>query len=458
MIFLAMVLIVMSALLLTFMSIVCFRRRRLSAVVFFATAGYAFMAVINSEYLINKFGEDVYTQMSLIYVIGSFVLSISVQYFSEFVPKYGLSLPVWNQSDFHWHATFAFVLALASIALIVFARGEALLMNWSEARASSGFFVSLATSFFMLASPGIVSAFHAKRPTLGVMLLLLSVGLFVVIGSRASLLVAIFLGAWLMLLKEPGRRSRSLSRFWVITIALVVVLLVHTILRTLRGFGIAGLLQAFNEGNLLAALFLFIMDDDVSLTGGESDMPIYLMFAITQSSIDDFGFMTSIQRLLLLPMPSIQGWTAKPIDVTGRLWNRAFEQGFLDDEQGQAALLEAYVTGNYGSLHPTFFGEYFLAGGWMGLVMSMFLLGAVFVAIDLFMHRADRFTSLALCGPILVGYLFVARGSSVAGLGFFVYLGAVVGLLRYAARRVKGLWVAAIIANSATPRPALVNN
>ena len=445
MIFLATALILASTLLLMFMAVVGLLRRRLSSVVFFATAGYAFVAAANAEDLIGQFGEDTYFQMSLIYVIASIVLSISVQFFSEFVPRLRLSLPVWNQHDFQWHATLATVLALASATLIIFSRGGNLFLNWADARESNDFLTALATLLFMLASPGIISAFYAKRRALGVILLLLCLGLFVVIGSRASLLGALIFGMWLMLVRAKGVGSR----LRVVVIALVLTFAIHTFLRSLRGFGIGGLLKAFDEGNLLAALLS--PQDDVDVSGGEAHVPDHFMFSITQSSIDNFGFMTSIQRLILLPLPSVKEWITKPMDVTAILWNKAFESGLLNDAQGQALLLESYITGKAGSLHPTFFGEYFLAGGWIALVLSIVVLGAVFVAIDFFMHRADRLTALALCGPVLIGYLFVARGSSVAGFGFIVYLGVMVGLLRYFVKCVRRLCVAATTNNSSSP-------
>jgi hypothetical protein len=444
MIFFATAMMVASALLLILMGGVGFFQRRLSSVVFFATAGYALVAVANTEYLIGEFDEDTYFQMALIYVVGSVVLSSSVLLASGIFPKDSLSPPVWELPDFQRHAAVSTVLAVVGLVLIVIARGENLLMNWSEVRGSKGFLTALATVLFMLSSPGVVSAFYTKRPVFGIILLLLCLSLFVVIGSRAALLGAPIFGMWLVLV-----RARSLgTQLQLGTLALAGVFLIHTFLRTLRGFGIAGLLQAFEEGNLLATLLS--VDDDVDVSGGEANMPKYLMFSITQSSIPDFGFMTSIQRLLLIPIPSIDGFFEKPDDITSTLWGNAFEQGLLDEGQGQELLRESYMAGNFGSIHPTFFGEYFLAGGWPALVLSTIILGGVFVAIDYFMHRADRLTSLALCGPILVGYLFVARGSSVAGFGFFVYLGVLFSLLRYTGNCVSRLYSVLVAVNNST--------
>ena len=432
MIFLGTTLIIVSVLLLLFMAVAGLSRRRLSSVVFFAVACYAIIMAATAGDLIRQYGDELYLQASLIYGIGSIVLLMSVLFFSELVPGRRLSIPIWNQSDFQWHTNFATALALASIALIMIAR-ENLMMNWNEARSSAGYLTVLSTMFFMLASPGIVSAFIPKKLTLGIMLLLLCVGLFVVMGSRASLLGALFFGMWLMLL----RARDAGSRLRIVAIAVVATFVVHFFLRTLRGLGIAGLLQAFDEGNLLTTLLA--VGGDVDVSGGEAAIPKYLMFAIKVSSIHDFGFMTSIQRLLLLPIPRIEGWINKPVDVTYLLWEKGFQQGLLDGAQGQQILLESYLTGSFGSLHPTLFGEYFLVGGWVSLVLSTVVLGAILVAIDLFMHRANRLTSLALCGPMLVGYMFVARGNSVIGLGYFFYLGVIVSLLCYVANRAKKL-------------------
>jgi hypothetical protein len=428
MIILGYILIIGSALLLMSMAIVGFLRQRLSSVVFFGVAGYAIIAAINTGNLVRQFGEETYLKMSIIYMIGSGILTISVLIFSKLVPARNLSLPIWNESDLNRHANISTSLALISVVLIIIDRGDNLLMSWGDVRASSGYLTALATFFFMLASPGIISAFKANRLALAIVLLLVCICLFVVIGARSSLLCALFFGVWLILSRARGIGSRVR----IITIAVVVALAVHTFLRTLRGYGMGGLLQAFEEGKLWTTLFAFVMDDETSVTGGESEIAELLMFSITQSSISDFGFMTSIQRVILLPIPSIDGLFSKPLDVTNILWRRAFEEGLFDGAQGQEVLLESYLTGSLGSWHPTLFGEYFLSGGWISLVLSVAILGAILVAIDFFMHRADRLTSLALCGPLLVGYLFVSRGNSVIGLGYFVYLGVLFGLLSYA--------------------------
>lgn len=446
MIFFANTLFVLSVLLLTLMSVVLFRQRRLSTVVFFANAGYAVIAIANAIDLIKEFGDEIYLEASLIYVIGSIILSISVQFFSRLTARRMLSLPVWSQADFYWHVSFAIKLVLTSFVLMTLARGDNIFLDWSEARESNGFLVALATFLFMLSSPGIISSVFAKRFALGFTLLVLCLGLLIVIGSRAAFLGFLFLGAWVML-----TRARNLtSRFKICAVALIAILLVHTFLRTLRSFGISGLLQAFNEGYLLTTLFAFALEGDANVTGGESDIAKTLLFAITQSSISDFGFATSIQRLLLLPIPNIQGWINKPVDVTNQLWKSAFEQGLLAGDQGQAVLLESYKAGALGSWHPTIFGEYFLAGGWVALVLSVVVLGAVLVMVDIFMHRTDRLISLALCGPVMAGYLFVARGNSVVGLGFFVYLSVLVGVSNYLVIKFKKFRAPLSIRNSDT--------
>jgi hypothetical protein len=268
------------------------------------------------------------------------------------------------------------------------------------------------------------------------MLISISLGLFVVIGSRAALLGALIFGAWMMLQEAKGLKSQ----LWVFMLTLIVLLSIHTFLRTLRGFGISGLMQAYSDGNFFKSLFAFALDKDTSITGGETDIPEAFMFAVANNSITDFGFMTSIQRLILLPLPSIEGLLLKPMDVTNTLWAKAFQQGFFSNDQGQAGLLESFLSGSFGSMHATIFGEYFLSGGWLGFVISMFLLGIVFVVIDYVLCHVKPITSLLLSGPILIGYFFSARGNSVIGIGYFVYLGVLVILLKYSYYKIRLLY------------------
>jgi hypothetical protein len=421
-----------AALLLLLMSIRGLRREQASAIAFAALSGYAIISGVMADALVAQFSGERYLASALIYTVGSIVLSLSCEFFGSMAGSMTQPMPQWNQHDFSRHANFALVFACVGVVLLGVSR-EDVLVTWSEARVESGFMTVVATFSLLLACPGIVSAFIAKRPIAFAVLLVLCITSFVLLGSRAALLCALVFALWLMLIRSqgPGRKLQ------VLAFAAVAGFAVHVLLRQVRGLGIGGLLLAFDDGTLLATLFGSEVNSDLS--GGEAAIPKYFLFSQSASSISDFGFMSSIQRLALLPIPRVEGWIEKPVDVTYLLWAKAYEAGLFSEGQGQEILLDSYLSGSLGSLHPTLFGEYFLTGGWISLVLSTLILGAVFSLIDLAMRRIDRLTSLALCGPVLVGYLFVARGNSVVGLGYFFYLGITFSLMRFAANRLSVL-------------------
>jgi hypothetical protein len=161
------------------------------------------------------------------------------------------------------------------------------------------------------------------------------------------------------------------------------------------------------------------------LSGGEFAIPKYFVFATTVASVDVFGLLTSLVRLALLPIPRIDGLIDKPVDVTYTLWSKGYESGLFDGQAGQSILFDSYVSGSLGSLHPTLFGEFYLAGGIAAVVISSLVAGVVLTGIDRFFRRCRPFTSLLLIGPVLAGFLMVGRGNSVIGFGYFFYIGII---------------------------------
>lgn len=428
MIFLGVSLFVAAALVLLLMAVVGVIRQQVSSIAFAALSGYAWVAALTVDSLVDQFGVEGYFLGALVYVIGSVSLALSTWLFATRATARRLAMPEWGETDFTLYSRFALVLGASCLVLLVLSRDD-LLVNWSEARSESGPLTVLAAFFLLLACPGIVAAWLAKRPLAAIVLFALCATSFVLLGSRAALLCALVFALWIMLVRARG----IAPKLRVLALAAIAGFAVHVLLRQVRGLGIGGLLQALDEGNLLATLFS--ADVNADLSGGELAIPKYFLFSTRVSSVDDFGFMSSIQRVLLLPVPRIEGWFDKPVDVTYLLWEKAYEAGLFSDAEGQATLLDSYLSGSLGSLHPTLFGEYFLAGGWISLLLSTTFLGATFSIIDETMRRMNRLTSLALCGPLLVGYLFVARGNSVIGLGYFFYLGIIFSVMQLLANQ-----------------------
>lgn len=415
MIFLGISLFLLSAALLLLSAIFGIQGQRLSSAAFAALAGYATLSVADAVSLVDLFGGRYYFEAGAIYFIGTVFLLISYIAFSALLGVEQYTMPLWETDEMSRHAGLALLLGFGSLAFLLSDR-HSLFDVWSEARTESGPLTVLAAAALLLAAPGVVSAVIASRYFVALLLLVVSASSFLLLGSRAAVIGALALLLWLLV----GRAEGPGKKFRIVTIALICGLAMHVVLRSLRGLGVGGILSAIWDGSLLDVLFLDANETDFS--GGESSIPKYFLYASISNSVNEFGFMTSVQRLLLMPFPRIEGWFEKPLDVTYLFWAKAFRDGVFLEYPGQEILLDAYLNRSFGSLHPTLFGEYYLTGGWASLLPSLVVVGGVFALIDLTMRRMNRLTSLALCGPVLIGFFFVARGNSVIGLGYFFYL------------------------------------
>jgi hypothetical protein len=233
---------------------------------------------------------------------------------------------------------------------------------------------------------------------------------------------------WLSRANTPVRRVR------VLLIAGAGAFFAHVGLRIIRGVGAAGLIAAYHSGDLSTLFLSTYQGGDVS--GGEGSIPTNLVFAVREANAEKFGFLTSAVRILLLFIPKEFLGDAKPLDVTYTLWESGFRAGLFKDIEGYAALEESFKMGRFGSLHPTFFGELFVSGGWPSLIISCVFFGAVCVFIDRALARMNDLAALLLLGPVLVGMIFVARGNSVIGFGYFFYIAPAILVVQWLLRKI----------------------
>ena len=112
----------------------------------------------------------------------------------------------------------------------------------------------------------------------------------------------------------------------------------------------------------------------------------------------------------------------KPVDPTYLLWTHAVNHGVFDGQDYITQIMNVLRQGEAGSVHPLYWGEAWINGGLPALVTMSVLLAFMTVCID-WMFRALPATVATLTAPALaVGYLMVARGNSVIGLGLAAYL------------------------------------
>ena len=305
--------------------------------------------------------------------------------------------------------------------------------DWEKLRGDNANILLIIAPFFMfLGFPSVVSALQTNRLLFVVALFMLLL-VFMLSGSRAGALTALAFYAWSWL---SFSRDRLLS-FKMITRLILLgltTLLIHATLRGLRSFSPEELLSIITSADfnsLISALLL--ATGDAGLAGSESTIPGYLVFAVRSAYENDYGFITSITRTLTLFLPSAI-FPDKPIDVTYVLWSEAFSNGLFDDSPYYYLLYKDYIGGIMGSLHPTLFGELFLSGQWFGLCLGVTFFAGVCVIIDIFLLRLRPVSALLLVGPSIIGMAMIARGNSVIGVGYFVYLLPIVWLTTEAAK------------------------
>ncbi len=392
---------------------------RIYAVLFGALATYGLITLSLVPPLVEEFSADRVYAATHVYFVGAVLLMGSVTFWESWVlPRRSESRTRWVdriEADASTHARWATLAGVLSMALFLASRDD-LSLSWSETRAEDGFAVVVATFLLLLSFPGIVSAVLSGRRAQAIALLGLNLICFVFSGSRAAALGALAFFGWIMLARSKSRWARLR-----ILIALgVIALLVHVSLRFIRGFGMAELVDVLKEGNLLELFRSSPAEQDIS--GGESAIAEYFVFAIDSAASSTYGFMTSVVRLALILVPSSWAPFEKPMDVTYQLWASAFSAGLFDGAQGSALLQESFLTGVFGSVHATLFGELFVAGRWPSLVLSSILVGALCVFVDRCLDRLSNLCALLVLGPVIVGMLMVGRGNSVIGFGYFVYL------------------------------------
>lgn len=411
---------------------------RIYAVLFGALAIYGLITLSLLPRLAEEFSPNHAYTATHVYFVGSVLLMGSVMFWDSLIlPRRSASRAKWVdrvEADANTHARWAMLAGIVSLVLFFTSRDN-LDLSWSEARAEDGFAVVVATFLLLLSFPGIVSAVLVGRRVLAVALLGLNLACFVFSGSRAAALGALAFFGWIML-----ARSKSTWARMRILIALgAVALLVHISLRFIRGFGLVELIDVLRYGNLLELFRLSPAEQDIS--GGESAVAEYFVFAIDSAASGTYGFMTSLVRLALMFVPSSWAPFEKPMDVTYQLWASAFSAGLFDGAQGSALLQESFLTGAFGSVHATLFGELFVAGRWPSLALSVVVVGGICVFVDRCLDRLSNLCALLVLGPVVVGMFMVARGNSVIGFGYFVYLTTFVVSAEWICRCLRRGWL-----------------
>jgi hypothetical protein len=421
-----------SAVILIVIASLWLRRRQPSALLFGALALYAVAGCLKQRELSIEYGTEAYARSGEIFLAGTLflVLCMDLARRAFAINRSESSGLIWNQANYLRHSKNGLVLAVLGVFLFVLDRPD-LSVSWNAARLTNSQLSVLASLFLLIAMPACISVLRTGRTILILSLFTTCSVAFVFSGSRALVLSGFLLAAWMLI----HRVRNPLAQIATVALVVPIAFAVHDLLRFFRSLGPDGIAVALHNGSLISQISGSVLSTDNS--GGEIAISRYFVYSTTVSSDHEFGVLTSLRRLLTLLVPRIPGIIDKPTDVTYRLWDHALIAGMFDNIDGSTFMHNAYQEGVGGSLHPTLFGEMFLTGGWWSLFVSVGLLSVIVTGIDRYLMTAAPIMGLMLIGPTLAGYVFVARGNSVVGIGYFVYLFVLLHALSFGTRALR---------------------
>lgn len=404
-------------------------RRQPSALLFAALSFYAVAASLQASSLSIEYGSTAYARSGAIFLLGTILLVLCMDLagrafaISEDTP----TAFIWNRTAYGRHSENGLIFALLGVLLLVLDRPN-LSVAWNAARLTTTRLSVLGTLLLLMAIPSCVSVLRTGRKGMAIALYVACSAGFIVSGSRALVMSGVLFGAWMLL----QRFRKPVGQVITVTLVIPVAFFLHGLLRFFRGLGLIGIVAAVQNGSLLTQIYGSVLSTDPS--GGELSIARFFVYSTTVSSDREFGTLTSMRRILTLLLPPIPGIVEKPVDVTYRLWGHALIAGMFNNASGSTFLHDIYQEGTGGSLHPTLLGEMFLTGGWWSLFISVIFLSVIVTAIDRYLMSTTPIMGLTLLGPTLAGYFFVARGNSVVGLGYFLYLFVIFQALTLTAR------------------------
>lgn len=393
------------------------RRRNPSCIVLAALSFYGIVGAVSAGTITNEFGLPAFERSAFIFLTSSLLLIGGLTLARGFWASVlgNGELRDWSLDDHRRYAVFGGVMVGAGLVLIAADRPD-LLIDWSQARRSNGLMSGIATFLLLMGIPSVASALASRRFTLALLTGLASLASIQLLGSRVVGMSAVMLGMWLML----TRIKSSVLQALIMAVGVPFAFLLHVMLRFVRGVGPSNMMQLIQNHTLTASIGQYL-GSGADPSGGEFAITQYFVYATRVANDREFGFATTMTRIITMPLPSSNGLLSKPQDVTYRLWGRALYDGLFDNSQGVEFLHQNYQEGLLGSLHATLFGELFVSGGWASLCLSLPFLCIVITFVDALLSRSRPLESLILIGGVMAGYLFVARGNSVIGLGYFVY-------------------------------------
>ena len=399
-----------------------FVRGRLYGVFFAATAFYQVVSLLSLQALLRDFDARHVLQAEIIALSGTILLAAYVMAGDRLVPSRWLATSGRSPLEIiiaRPGVYLAVVGACLVVITAIMARDGLSFTErtWQQARLDSSYLDSLATLLLFIVFPAAWIAFRSSRPVVSALLLISSLVLFVVYGSRAALLTL----PMVVVLEAMARHGKTRIRLRWAALVIAAALALHVAGRVFRGFGIAGLMAMMRGESVTGAELLETLAT-VDLTGGEAAIFRYFLFVVSTAPFPDAEPLTSIARWVGLYLPGglVPGF--KPVDLTYTIWWHAYAAGVFDSSASFDELLKVIGAGGGGSLHPLIWGEMWANGEWLAIPVFTAALALLLLVIEAIFARLPPVVYVLAAPATLIGYVMVARGNSVIGLGYTAYV------------------------------------
>jgi hypothetical protein len=406
-------------------------KKRLYSILWAGLLLFQLTSYLNFTSNISEFGFDKVYYGQMLFLLGNITLFFSCIIADGFlIPKNERfsNIKIWlDTSSLSKKKYIIFVICtLGLIILLILRNGFGRInIGWEEARDSTNVIDVFLTILCFIIFPSIWVLFRSKRYFLLLIISMILLSIFQVIGSRAVLLTVIT-----AIYVEILINKKSLSiKIWTLIKLGLLGFLIHTISRFTRGLGLQGLIDLIQNIGMLG---FFESITQMNFSGGESDIIRYYNFVI-QLGYDYWSIheWPTLKRLALLYIPSSIIPDIKPMDITYHIWSDALREGLFNEDPYYNQLLAVAAEGQLGSLHPTLWGDAYINGGVLAIIIYSILLSTLLVLIDKFLLKLSPAGIFMLMPVTAVGYLMIARGNIVIGIGYLGYIIPIAIILAY---------------------------
>ena len=309
-----------------------------------------------------------------------------------------------------YYLVVAFSLGL-SFVLVLRNGTEVFYSNWEQSRESGNVLDVMANLLGFIFVPCLWLLFKERKLLVGSMLSILNLFFLQMSGARSILMSLCCVAYFDLLLSKVS----VLKKLLLMGLLCVVAFGFHSLFRLVRGMGLALLLSTTFSGGLPEYLSSY---EDVDYSGGESEIYKYYYYVIDKNyDRPPYRSHTTLIRLALLYVPTRLASEFKPEDITYQLWDDALRDGYLPVTYLPELKARA-GRGQLGSVHPTLWGDAYASSGLLGIFVYPLLFCFAVIIIERVIIHVSSFCWLTLVPAIGVGYLLVARGNVVIGVGF----------------------------------------